>query len=147
MTCMLYLDEPKYLCFAYGCQARGIQIYLLRLLLIPLYVCHFLMTNIFYIFLSPDSSLFHLCQSLPYEVVILGWNFQGKENCQAHMILILNACPIFKHLTFYHFSKDDTSLPLLQPSKTFLLWVYNKTSLCCFIWTNSIYSLSIWLFL
>lgn len=73
-ACYIWMN-PKYLCFAYGCQARGIQIYPLQLLLIPLYGCYLLMKNIFYIFLSPNSSLFHLRQSLSYEVVI----FKGKR--------------------------------------------------------------------
>lgn len=56
---------------------------------------------------------FPFTSSLPCQVVISGLKSQGKENCQAHMILILNACPIFKHLTFDHLSKNDTSpLPL-----------------------------------
>lgn len=76
--------------------------------------------------------------SKPSISVILRLNSQGKENCQAHMILIFNVCPIFKHLTFYHRSKNDTSFLVIQLSKIFLLWEYNKTSLCCFRCTKTV---------
>ena len=62
-----------------------------------------------HIFVPKDSRLFHLRQSLSYKVVILGLKSRRKENCQVHMMLILNACPIFKQVTFLYLLKDDIS--------------------------------------
>ena len=97
-------------CFAHECQARGIK---RKHLLHSSFLCMYTISSCFeaHTFLSRDSSLFYLYQSLPYEVVTLGLNSQGKEKLQTHMILILNACPIFKHLTSYHHFKNDTSPP------------------------------------
>lgn len=114
---MLYLDEPK--CFALPMNVKQKEWRDCSSTTIHSCVC-ILFPHETHIFLPKYSSFFHTSQSLPYQVVILGLKSQGKDDCHAHQIQIVNAWPIFKQLPFHHFQRKILH-PHLQPLKIFLL--------------------------